>query len=52
MQDGINSPQDAASVYGTIYCDEPNDQLYRFDGVMDVSVKNSRYTYKYNLEYD
>ena len=30
----------------------PNDQLYFFEGIMSLSVKNSSFTYKYNIDYN
>ena len=52
MQDQINSPADASTVKGTIYCDQPNDQLYSFEGSMSLSAKQSIYYYKYDLDYE
>ena len=36
MQDAISSPADAGTVDGTIHCDFPNDQLYNFEGMMQL----------------
>lgn len=52
MQDAILSPADASTINGSIYCDMPNDQLYFFEGIMALSVKNSPFTYKYNIDYN
>jgi phospholipid-transporting ATPase len=52
MQDAILSPQDASTINGHIKCDQPNDSLYSFDGVMTIRVKNSEDTYKYPLGYN
>lgn len=52
MQDAILSPSDASTITGTVYCDEPNDQLYDYKGVMKVHVRNSQYSYTYDLDYN
>ena len=52
MQDAILSPADASTINGSIYCDLPNDQLYYFEGIMSLSVQNSPFDYKYNIDYD
>ena len=52
LQEAIQSPADASTVTGSVYCDLPNDQLYYFEGFMDLSVKNSPFTYKYNIDYN
>lgn len=52
MQDAIMSPADASTINGSIYCDLPNDLLYSFEGIMELSVKNSSYSYKYNIDYN
>lgn len=52
MQEALDSPVDAATLQGQICCDTPNDHLYRFDGMMVVSLKNSEYSYRYRLDYD
>ena len=41
LQDAISSPADASTIDGSVFCDLPNDQLYNFDGMMKLSVKNS-----------
>ena len=38
IQDAINSPADAATFHGQIYCDKPDEQLYKFQGILDVQV--------------
>ena len=52
MQNEIQSPADASTIDGTLCCDKPNDQLYHFEGTMSLSVKQSHYTYKYDLDYN
>ena len=52
MQDAILSPSDASTITGTVYCDEPNDQLYDYRGVMKVQVRNSSYSYTYDMDYN
>lgn len=52
MQDAILSPADASTINGSIYCDLPNDQLYYFEGIMSLAVKNSSFHYKYNIDYN
>jgi phospholipid-transporting ATPase len=52
MQDAILSPADASTINGHIFCDQPNDYLYNFDGMMSIKVKNSDDSYKYTLGYN
>ena len=52
MQEAILSPADASTMTGTVYCDEPNDQLYDYKGIMKVQVRNSSYSYSYDLDYN
>ena len=52
MQEALDSPTDAATLKGEIFCDTPNDQLYRFDGMLNASLKNSDYSYRYRLGFD
>ena len=52
MQDAILSPADASTINGHIFCDQPNDYLYNFDGMMSIKVKNSDDSYKYALGYN
>ena len=52
MQDAILSEADASTINGHIFCDQPDDYLYNFDGLMTIKVKNSQSTYKYPLDYN
>ena len=52
LQDAISSPADASTIDGSVFCDLPNDQLYNFDGMMKLSVKNSQFEYKYDIDYN
>jgi len=52
MQDAILSPADASTINGQIFCENPNENLFHFDGVMKIKVKNYENTYKYPLSYN
>lgn len=41
MQDAILSETDASLINGHIYCDQPNEFIYNFNGLMTIKVKNS-----------
>lgn len=51
MQDTILSASDASKINANVYCDNPDDSLYNFDGLMTIKVKNSESQYKYPLSY-
>jgi phospholipid-transporting ATPase len=52
LQESIYSPSEASTITGIVYCDMPNDQLYSYQGIIDVSVRNSSFSYKYNIDFD
>ena len=51
MQDTILSASDASKINANVCCDNPDDSLYNFDGLMTIKVKNSENQYKYPLSY-